>query len=933
MNRTTIFISLIAASTLIITSALLVSDISDNVHPVTGDEFTYTLEFSETKNKPTLESDTGNTGSYTVYTDLGNPIQFDYSDVSEFTLGFLGMPAGASFSNPYLEDVANHNQISGIQTISIVSTGDLILYYGYGSEINEGIYFDSLAITSGETIDIDNASYFTLKNEGEVEIGITSISIVYSCFAVDKEMNLDALTFKLNSEETGYIVSDCDTSIFGEVIIPTVYNGLPVLEIGDHAFSSCASLTSVNIPDSVTTIGKSAFGGCSSLTSVNIPDSVTTIGEGAFSYCYSLTSVNIPDSVTTIGGYAFSYCSFLTSVNIPDSVTTIGESAFSYCSCLTSIYIPDSVTTIGESAFYECSNLTIYCEASSAPSGWDSSWDYHCPVVWNCISSFEISDEGLHFVVVLGKNGDKYITIIGYTGSSTNVVIPSSINVNGEDIPVKAIASNAFYYNDTITSITIPDSVTTIGSYAFKRCSNLAAVTFGENSQLTSIGYSAFSYCSFLTSVNIPDSVTTIGSHAFEGCSSLTSIYIPDSVTTIEIYAFYGCTNLTIYCQASSEPSGWDSWWNSSDRPVVWGFEDCGITVDGIRYAVSIDEENVKYITIIGYTGSSTNVVIPSSINVNGEDIPVKAIANNAFYDNNTIASIIIPDSVTTIGERAFSGCSSLTSVNIPDSVTTIGERAFYECSNLTIYCEASSEPSGWDSWWNSSNRPVVWSSNGLYGEYNGFIYGVSIDSEGNPYITITGYTGSSTNVVIPSSINVDGEDIPIKAIARKVFYYNDTITSITIPDSVTTIGEYAFYSCSNLTTVTFGENSQLASIGSYAFPGCSSLTSINIPDSVTTIGECAFYSCSNLTTVTFGENSRLASIGSYAFPGCSSLTSINIPDSVTTIGESAFYECSNLTIYCEASSAPSGWSSSWNSSDRPVVWNCTYDEYLEAIA
>ena len=92
-----------------------------------------------------------------------------------------------------------------------------------------------------------------------------------------------------------------------------------------------------------------------------------------------------------------------------------------------------------------------------------------------------------------------------------------------------------------------------------------------------------------------------------------------------------------------------------------------------------------------------------------------------------------------------------MTSVYIPDSVTTIGESAFYGCSNLTIYCEASSKPSGWDYWWNSSDRPVVWSSNGQYGEYNGFIYGVCIDSEGHPYITIAGYTGSSTNVVIPS--------------------------------------------------------------------------------------------------------------------------------------------------------------------------------------
>ena len=178
-----------------------------------------------------------------------------------------------------------------------------------------------------------------------------------------------------------------------------------------------------------------------------------------------------------------------------------------------------------------------------------------------------------------------------------------------------------------------------------------------------------------------------------------------------------------------------------------------------------------------------------------------------------------------------------------------------------------------------------MWSSNGQYGKYSGFTYGISIDNEGKPYITITGYTGSSTNVVIPSSINVNGEDIPVKVIADNAFYDNDTITSVTIPDSVTAIGDYAFYYCSNLKTVTISENSQLTSIGDFAF----------------------------------GD--------------CSSLTSIYIPDSVTAIEGHAFRNCSNLIIYCEASSRPSGWNYYWNYSDRPVLWNTTYEKYLEAIA
>ena len=324
-------------------------------------------------------------------------------------------------------------------------------------------------------------------------------------------------------------------------------------------------------------------------------------------------------------------------------------------------------------------------------------------------------------------------------------------------------------------------------------------------------------------------------------------------------------------------------------------------------------------------------------------------------------------------------------SIYIPNSVTTIEYRAFYNCSNLTIYCEASSRPSGWDSSWNSSNLPVVWSSYlGIHGSLANFNYVVCLDSNGDKYIRVTEYIVSVTYAVIPESINIDGEDIPVKEIGEGAFTNSENLISIVIPDNVTTIGGSAFYNCSNLKAVTISENSQLTSIESYAFRGCSSLTSIYIPDSVTTIGGSAFYNCSNLKAVTISENSQLTSIESYAFHGCSSLTSIYIPDSVTTIGGSAFYNCSNLkavtisensqltsiesyafrycssltsiyipdsvttigersfegcsslTIYCEASSRPSGWSSYWNYSNysnRPVVWNCTYDEYLDTIA
>ncbi len=351
-----------------------------------------------------------------------------------------------------------------------------------------------------------------------------------------------SLTVEIQKYVSGYLVSRIESNAFSYCSSLTSIN-IPssVTSIGDNAFSYCSSLTSISIPSSVTSIGRSAFSYCSSLTSISISSSVTSIGRSAFSYCSSLFSISIPSSVTSIGDNAFSYCSSLVSISIPSSVTSIGGDAFKGCSTLTSINIPSSVTSIGGGAFYLCSSLP----SINIPSSVTSIGEY---AFSGCSSLTAITVDESNPIYssennVLFSKKDKSLIRAGF-------------GLVKYDIPswVTSIGGSAFSHSSSLTSINIPSSVTSIGLYAFDACSSLLSINIP--SSVTSIGEYAFSGCSSLPSINIPSSVTSIGKWAFEGCSSLPSINIPSSVTSVGEYAFYGCSDLkTVRFKGKMPPS------------------------------------------------------------------------------------------------------------------------------------------------------------------------------------------------------------------------------------------------------------------------------------------------------------------------------------------------------------------------------------------
>lgn len=409
-------------------------------------------------------------------------------------------------------------------------------------------------------------------------------------------------------------------------------------------------------------------------------------------------------------------------------------------------------------------------------------------------------------------------------------------NINGSDATVTYYGEN---FNSHVYkgSVTIPSAVTyngttypvtTIGDNAFDDCNRLTSVSIPNS--VTSIGYGAFDHCTGLTSVTIPNSVTTIDSYAFSGCSGLTEISIPDSVTSIGEKALYGT-----------------SWYDNQPNGLVYA----GL----VAY---------KY---KGTMPSGTSIVLNEG---------TKGIASGAFRNCSGLISVDIPNSVINIGYGAFLYCDGLTSVDIPNSVTYIDGCAFEYCSGLTSVTIG-----------NSVNYIGAQAFNQCRALTSVTIGNSAINIDYNAFINCDGLKSVHiTDLEAWCNINFGNSFANPLHYAHHLYLNGTEVTDLVIPNSVTSISDYAFISCTDLTSVTIGNS--VAYIGMYAFDGCSGLTNVAIPNSVTSIGEGAFGYCYGLTSVMIGNS--VTTIGDYAFKECSSLANLTIGKSVSSIGVNAFY-------------------------------------------
>lgn len=518
--------------------------------------------------------------------------------------------------------------------------------------------------------------------------------------------------------------------------------------------------------------------------------------------------------VTKVDSSAFSSRS-ITSIILPESVTYIGSSAFYSCSTLTEITLPDSVTSLGSSAFASCTQLKRVNIGSKLESV-DISTFSSCP---NLKFYGPLASLDGHCVINKG-------TLVAFAPG-------------------------------TVTEYTIPNTVSTVGEYAFYGCTTLSNIT-------------------------IPDSVVRLKNSAFRSCTGLQSVTIPESVIAIEGYAFDSCSKLKeVYCQPLTPPTGYYTMFPSANADLkiyvptesveayrgAQYWSDYVDIIEGYEFVYDSSEGATPANNEIWYTnGSTTETTNPYNSAVFGANI-----VSNSYRAKYNCWVILFDAAVNSIGSSAFSNCKAITSITLPNSVTTIGNSAFYSCTGLrSITLPDSVTDINTSAFWRCSN----------------------IEAFRGKYATSDGRCVVKDGAIIA--------------------YAQASGTEFSIPVGVTSIGYYAFYDCKNLTKVAIPDG--VTNI--QGFRECSNLVEIDLPNTALSIG--SFSSCRSLKSLTIPEGAT--TIVDEALDGCSAMESIYIPSSVIAIGDEAFRDCTGvLTINCNIPN--SSYYQSDNRDSYPIFW------------
>ena len=733
-------------------------------------------------------------------------------------------------------------------------------------------------------------------------LALVLLCIISPFSVLADEVVIGDLKYELNDNLTATVtgmVGDVWTG--GELNIPNsvIYDEktYTITAIGNAAFSRYRYLSSLTLPESVTTIGNSAFYGCSGLTgSLTLPESVTSIGEYAFYDCSGfIGSLTIPESVTSIGEYTFSGCSgFTGSLILPESVTTIGRYSFQGCSGFTGITMSNSVIKIGQAAFDGCealsevhiSSLESWCKiefvwATANPLCYAKKLYLNGVLVDKLVIPESISVINSYaFYNCSNLTGSltfpNTVTKIGsyafYNCSGlTSVTVPNSVTEIGEeafngcnnlkDVHISSLESwcninfkgftntltgkATLYLNgEIITDLEIPESVSEIKQYAFVSCSQLTSVTIPNS--VTSIGRGAFVNCSGLTSIIIPNSVTSIGRTAFAMCSGLTSVTIGNSVTTLGSNIFQLCNNLSEIISLNPEPP--TSIEPGSEAQVFTDANKEAMLRVPMGSEQAYNESPVwsGFSEIVGFAVDASGITLDNSV------------LELTVGQNITLSATITPDNTTDKTVTWSSSAPTIASVDTNGKVTAlaVGTATITATTSngITATCTVTVVPQT--------------------GTIDGIDYEIVIGGgeDGKDIVKVTGgKTDPDGTLRIPDEIEIDGKKYPVTEIGDGAFKNRTDVRKLIIPATVVTVGNEAFSGCTNLVEVEAEDSEKLLDCGTDAFKDAPIATLYLGRDT----SGLPFTGKDSLTDLTFGD--KVTTIGAGDFTGCGSIKNITV--------------------------------------------------------
>ena len=716
-----------------------------------------------------------------------------------------------------LQTLGNHafSNCAKVETVSFAGNNDVVL--NGDAHFAEMPLLKSVRLPNGLTTISQYMFYYCTMLEG-IDLSSTAVTeIRYMAFYRCQALATAAFPATLTS---------IGGSAFAENNISRLQLNNGLVTIGNGAFYKSKNLAEapVVIPQSVTTIGDEAFRYCSKMTSITFPDGLSSLGKTALANCDSLKTVVFGKNLTQLPENVCYYDTKLVSVTLPAKLESIGVKAFNYCTSLVSITIPSKVTAIGAYAFSYCSLLETVEMRPTTMSSIGNSVFEHCKK----LTAIRIP-EGIEDLPYDCFNDCKALE---------EVTLPSTLKTIGSkvfcDSPIKSISlpeglvsigSQAFYNCDSLKAITLPATLQTLGNQAFCYCDKVESVSFVGNNDVELSGESHFAEMPLLRSARLPNGLSTISRYMFYNCKMLESIDLSrTTVTEIPRMAFYRCHALTT-----------------------------------IAFPATL--------TTIGSNAFEENNISRLQLN-NG----LVTIGSQAFYKSKNLAEapVVIPQSVTTIGNEAFRNSTKMTSITFPDGLSTLGTYAIAYCDSLKTV----------DFGRNLTQLPAY----------------VCCEDKNIESITLPENLESIGAYAFYDLVLMEAITLPntLSTIGNYAFYNWNRLKELALPTSIASIGEYAFNHCDSLYSVTFPENPTELTFSSYIFSDCPRLVNVKLPKTGTaTIGNYMFKNCYRLRNIELPTS--LTSIGNSAFYDCDSLQTIYIPDGVTSIGSDAFYGCYGL--------------------------------------